>query len=131
MSDLHKIQITGRLGKDPERHDTAQFKEAKASIGVKNSFKDSDGQWQDVTTWYKIAFYNNLSDKAMKLEKGQEIFIDGKLSVKKYMKNGQEQTYTKIVVNDVIALSKAKSAKTQQAGNIPAADFDDDDSIPF
>jgi hypothetical protein len=42
MSDLHKIQITGQLGKDPERHDTEQFKEAKASIGVKNSFKGSD-----------------------------------------------------------------------------------------
>ena len=131
MSDLHKIQITGRLGNDPERHDTAQFKEAKASIYVNNSFKDGD-DWKKATTCYPLAFYNNLSDKAMKLEKGQKVFIDGKLSVKTYMKDGQERTYTKIVVIDVTALSESKSSqKTQQAGNSPATDFDDDDSIPF
>jgi len=129
MSDLHKIQITGRLGKNPERHDTPQFKEAKASIGVNNSFKEGN-DWKNVTTWYPIAFYNHLADKAMKLEKGQKVFIDGKLSVKTFMKDGQEQKYTKIVVNDFFVCSDVKSAaKTKQ----PVADdnYDDFDDVPF
>jgi|GEM_PF-2498052 len=131
MSDLHKIQVTGRLGKDPERHDTQNFQEAKSSLGVNNSFKDADGQWKSATTWYPLAFYNHHAEKAMKLAKGAKVFVDGKLSVKTFVKDGKEINYTKIVVNDFFVCgdnkSTSKAAPTQTSN--PEADFDDD--IPF
>lgn len=134
MSDLHKIHITGRLGKAPERHDTENFKEAKATIAVNNSFKDGV-EWKNATTWYNLAFYNNQAEKAMKLTKGQKVFIDGKLSVKQYMKDGAEATYTKIVVNDFFVCADVKLKETDagieavNAKHEVSAEFEDD--IPF
>jgi single stranded DNA-binding protein len=130
MSDRHRIQITGNIGKDdPKRHDTEQFQEAKCSIAVSNSYKSPDG-WKEVTTWYHLAFYNRLAEKAMSLKSGDKVLIDGHISIKRFIgKDGNEVEYRKIVVDDFYKLASEKR-KGAENNSAPIDGFPDDD-IPF
>lgn len=107
---LNKVQLIGRLGKDPEvRYTTSGDAVANVSIATTESWKDKQGQQQEKTEWHNLVFYRRQAEVVGEdLKKGALIYVEGKLTTEKYQKDGEDRYITKIAVSDMKMLGGNK-----------------------
>lgn len=112
----NQLQIAGRLGRDPEMSYTPQGKAVtKFSMAV-NQGQDKPAMWLNVVTWEQLAEKVNE-----KFRKGNEVFIQGKLTMRTYDdKNGEKRTAFDVVASTAQLLEKPE--KTASSVNA-AADY--------
>ena len=123
MKGLNKVQLIGNLGKDPEiRFTPGDGKRvASFSMAVNRSFKNKDGESDD-TQWFNIEAWVGLAKVVEDhLEKGDRIYIEGRLKTESYDKDGETKYFTKVVVQEMIMLGSSRNG---------GADSEEDD-IPF
>ncbi len=113
---LNKVQLIGRLGKDPEvRYTTEGEAVANVSIATTESWKDKAGGKQEKTEWNNLVFYRRLAEVVGEyLKKGALIYIEGKLTTEKYQKDGEDRYITKIVVSEMKMLGGNKVSDEHQ-----------------
>src|SRR5262249_15614747 len=65
MASFNKITIVGYLGRDPELRYTPQgIAVCDFSIATTERKKDSSGELQDHTTWFRVTFWRNQAELA-------------------------------------------------------------------
>ena len=99
---INKVTLIGRLGGDPEvRHLENGVTVARFSLATNESYKDKDGNFQDITEWHNVVVWRELAERAEKnLKKGMLVYVDGKISYRKYTgQDGQERYMTDIIGN--------------------------------
>lgn len=134
MSSLNKCCFIGRLGKAPETRHTNQNKPVTSfSIACSDNWKDQSGQKQERTEWVNVVAFGNLADICGKyLDKGSQVYVEGKFTTDSYEKNGEKRYSTKIVLSNMVMLGgkpdATDAAKSEYTNDTP---FDDDQSIPF
>lgn len=115
MNNLrNKVSLIGRLGAQPEFVTFESGTQvARFSIAVNESYKDKDGQWQDDTQWYNINAWGKLADLVKnRLNKGQEIIVEGKLENRPYeTKEGEKRYSTSIKMSEFLVLSPKQEEK--------------------
>src|SRR3954462_9545502 len=88
---FNKIIIVGNLGKDPELRYTPQGK-AVCSFTLATTDKTRDGE---TTTWFKVTVWDKKAEVAAKyLEKGKQVYIEGRLSVEEWTDRDDNNRYT-------------------------------------
>jgi single-strand DNA-binding protein len=108
---LNKIQLIGRVGKDPELRYTADGTPvAQLNLATSESFKGKDGQKNETTTWHKLIFWRKLAEIVNQyVKKGALLYVDGKLVIREYeAKDGNKVKTHEIVVNDMKMLGGGK-----------------------
>jgi len=61
MPTLNRVQLIGRLGKDPESRFTPTGKKvAHFSLAVSNRWKSADGETKEYTEWVNIEAWGRL-----------------------------------------------------------------------
>lgn len=112
---LNKVQLIGRLGKDPEvRYTTAGDAVANVSLATTESWKDKEGQKQEKTEWHNLVFYRGLAEVVGQyVKKGSLIYIEGKLTTEKYEKDSVDHYITKIIVSDMKMLGGSGKAESE------------------
>lgn len=121
---INKVTLIGNLGADPEvRVLENGVKVARLSLATNENYKDKDGNWQKITEWHNVVVWRDLADRAEKmLKKGNLVYIDGKISYRKYTDQaGQERYITDIVANVMRPLEKMESTGSFE-GRIPGAE---------
>jgi len=123
MLGLNKVQLIGNLGKDPEIRITPKEKKvASFSMAVNRSYKDQDGKTIEETQWVNVEAWEMLANIVESyLQKGSQVYIEGRLKTEKYKKNGETKYFTKVVVRDMLMLGRSPNG-----GEDP-----DEDDIPF
>jgi single-strand DNA-binding protein len=118
---LNKVEVQGKLGKDPELRRTAGGDAfCKFSMAVTTRYKDKKGQKQEIVYWANVVAWRNLAEIcAQYLVKGQEVIIVGKLTGNQWEKDGQKHYATDITAEEM-----------HFCGPAPAKGEPDDD-IPF
>lgn len=94
---LNKIQIFGRLGKDPEMAYKGQEQDkavTKVSVAV-NRTRGEGTDWFNVVCFGKTAEFVNTYGK-----KGREVYIEGRMQNNRYEKDGATRDWWEIVVED-------------------------------
>lgn len=112
-NDLNRCEFIGRLGRDPEAAALPNGNAvSKFSIAVGESWKDKQtGEKQERTTWVNIVAFGLLAEVMNKyLTKGSRIFVSGKLSVRKYEKDGQTKYATEVIASEMQMLDSRGSA---------------------
>lgn len=108
MSGLNKAMLIGRLGKDPEVR-TMQNGDSVAnfSIATSETWKDKNtGEKKESVTWHNLVLWRSLADIAAKyLHKGDQIYVEGKITNRSWEKEGVTRYVTEIVVNNLVMLS--------------------------
>ncbi|PPK84613.1 single-strand binding protein [Neolewinella xylanilytica] len=97
---INKVTLVGRLGADPEiRTLGSGVMVAKFSVATSESYKDRSGQWQEETQWHDVVVWRNLAERAQTyLRKGSMIYLDGKLTHRKWQdKDGNPRRTTEVV----------------------------------
>jgi single-strand DNA-binding protein len=99
MPALNKVQLIGRLGKDPESRFTPTGKNVvHFSLAVSNRWKSAEGT-REATEWVNIEAWGRLGEICQQyLHKGSLVFIEGRLKTDRYDdKSGETKYYTKVV----------------------------------
>lgn len=120
MSSLNKVMLIGRLGRDPEvRYLENGAAVAKFSIATSESYKDKEGNWQELTEWHDIIAWRVLAERAEKqLAKGKLIYVEGKLTHRKWTDaDGNNRRSTEVVAQTFRLLEKRES----QSGYFPSS----------
>ncbi len=97
---INKVTLVGRLGADPEiRTLGSGAMVAKFSVATSENYKDRAGQWQEETQWHDVVLWRNLAERAQQyLQKGSMIYLDGKLTHRKWQdKEGNPRRTTEVV----------------------------------
>jgi single-strand DNA-binding protein len=145
---VNNCTFIGRIGKDPEiRTLQSGDKLATWSIALSESWKDKDGNKQEKTTWVNCNCFGKQADIIEKyVKKGDLLYVEAKVQVDQYEKDGQKLTATKFNVKNFTMLSPKSDGSqkpTEQAhsgsdmygasrgqGSSPA-DMANDDDLPF
>lgn len=100
MPSLNRVQLIGRLVKDPETRSTTSGKKlAHFSLAVDNRWKTAEGEIKDSADWFNVEAWGRLGEICMQyLHKGNLIFLEGRLITGKYEdKSGETKYYTKVM----------------------------------
>ncbi len=118
---INKVTLIGNLGSDPEvRHLESGAVVAKFSLATNESYKDKAGEWQTQTEWHNIIMWRNLAERAERdLKKGKLVFVEGKLTHRKYEKDGQTRYITEVVANTYRLLEKRENSGGSYSNNFP------------
>jgi len=109
---INKVTLIGNLGRDVEmrrlENGTAV---AKFSIATNESYKDKNNEWQTQTEWHDVICWRALAERAeTQLSKGKLVYIDGKLTHRKYQdKEGNDRYKTEVVANTFRLLERRES----------------------
>lgn len=141
---INKCIFIGNLTRDPEvKYMSNGEAVANASIACNERWKSKDGTPQEKVEFINLTFYRRLAEIAGEyLKKGSLIYVEGKLSTRKWQdKDGNDRYTTEIIVSDMKMLSGKQegqsapsSAQSKPASNVTPMrkdSFDDIDQIPF
>ena len=99
MPALNRVQIIGRLGKDPEGKFTPTGKKVSHfSVAISNHWKNKEGESKEYTEWVTVEAWGRLGEICQEyLKKGSLVFVEGRLKTDKYEDKGETRYYTKVV----------------------------------
>jgi single-strand DNA-binding protein len=110
--DLNKVQLTGRLGKDPEIRITPQGNTVtQFTVASNRSWKTADGQGRDDTEWFSVVAWNKLGEICGEyLRKGSRVYIEGRLQTRSWedQESGQKRYKTEVIASDMIMLDSKR-----------------------
>ncbi len=103
MPALNRVQLIGRLGKDPETRFTPKgSKVASFSLAVDRRWKDAKGEQKKSTDWFQIEVWGKLGEICQQyLHKGQLVFIEGRLKTDRYEHEGETRFFTKVIASQM------------------------------
>lgn len=120
---FNKVTLIGRLGNDPEiRHLEGGVAVARISLATNEYYKDKDGNPQETTEWHNVVMWRDLAERAEKqLKKGALIFVEGKISYRKYTgQDNVERYFTDIVANMFRNLERREGGDSRFPSTEPA-----------
>jgi single-strand DNA-binding protein len=100
MPALNRVQLIGRLGKDPEGRVTPTGKKVtQFSLAVSDRWKSAEGETKEHTEWVNIEAWGRLGEICQQyLHKGKLIYLEGRLRTDKFDdKSGETKYFTKVV----------------------------------
>src|SRR5215216_189843 len=99
MPALNRVQLIGRLGKDPEGKFTPTGKRvAHFSVAISNHWKSKEGEAKEYTEWVNVEAWGRLGEVCQEyLKKGSLVFIEGRLKTDKYEDKGETKYFTKYI----------------------------------
>jgi single-strand DNA-binding protein len=131
---LNRVTLLGQLGADPELK-TLNGGQALLSLrlATNESYLDKNNERQNRTEWHRVSIWGRRAEALGKiLNKGDTIYVEGRLQTRSYEKNGEKRYSTEIVATNVLLpggrsggvdrreASQSRSAP-QQSGKRPAA----------
>jgi single-strand DNA-binding protein len=108
MPALNRIQLIGRLGKDPETRFTPTGKKVcHFSLAVNRHWHSAEGEAKEATDWFNVEAWGRVGEICQEyLGKGSLIFLEGSLQVDQYEKEGEKRTATKVVAHTLQMLDR-------------------------
>jgi len=121
MPSLNRIQLIGRLGKDPESRTTPGNRNVVIfSVAVGNRWKDRQGEVKTMTDWFNIEAWGKLGEICEKyLHKGKLVYLEGHMRTDKYDHNGETRYFTKVVLSQMQMLEKREIEEDEEEVNLP------------
>ena len=148
---LNQVSIIGHLGADVEVKSFQNGGQvANMRVAVTEKWKDKSGERKEKTEWITVAIFSEglVKVASQYLRKGSKVFVQGKLSTRKWTaQDGSDRYSTEVVLQGFdakLVMLDGPSGERQQSNDRPgefgnhrrapnnAPNFDDDfDSVPF
>lgn len=121
MAGVNKVILVGHLGKDPEmRYAASGLAIANFSLATSENRKDKEGNKETKTEWHRIVAFGKLAEICGEyLNKGKQIYIEGRIQTNKWEdKEGNTRYTTEIIANTMQMLgSKGDNGGGSYAGS--------------
>jgi single-strand DNA-binding protein len=113
MPSLNRVQLIGRLGKDPETRFTPTGKKVcQFSLAVDRRWKTGEGEKRQETDWFNIQAWGRLGEICQQyLGKGRLVFIEGRLHTDRYEHEGEPRYFTRVIASSMQILDRKTEAE--------------------
>jgi single-strand DNA-binding protein len=103
MAGINKAIIVGNLGNDPEvRYTQGGAPVANFSVATSEEWTDKNGKKREATEWHRIVVWRKLAEICGEyLEKGRQVYVEGKLQTRSWEKDGVTHYTTEIIADTV------------------------------
>jgi single-strand DNA-binding protein len=122
---FNQVTLMGNLTRDPELRTTPNGASVCSfSLALNRSYKNSEGNWQEVTDYVDIVAWGPLGERvAQYLTKGRPALVSGRLQSRSWEQDGQKRSKVEVVANDVTFLGGpgGPSTSSGQADNTASA----------
>lgn len=102
---MNKVLLIGNVGKTPEIRylETPDHpKVAQFTLATTEARKAKDGTVTKLTEWHNIVAWRGVADFVEKyIQKGSQVFIEGKLRTRSWDANGQKVYRTEIIAENL------------------------------
>jgi single-strand DNA-binding protein len=125
MPSLNRVQLIGRLGKDPESRTIPTGKKVTHfSLAVSQHWKSAEGENKESTEWVNVESWGRLGEICQQyLHKGSLVFLEGRLKTDKFEEKGETKYFTKVVALSMQMLDrKPEDEPLVMADEPPAGD---------
>jgi single-strand DNA-binding protein len=101
---LNRVMLLGNLGADPELRVTPGGQAVlKLRLATNESYVDRNNVRQERTEWHRVTVWGRRAEALGKiLQKGDSLFIEGRLQTSSYEKNGEKRYSTEVVANNIV-----------------------------
>lgn len=120
--NLNKVQLIGRLTRDPEIRTTPSGQTVTTvGLATNRTWNDKAGQKQEKSEFHNIVIWGRLAEIAGQyLTKGQEAYFEGRLETRAYTgKDGVERRTTEIVAENMQMGSRAQGSSAPRPAAAP------------
>ncbi len=117
MAALNRVQLIGRLGKDPDSRKTPKGTTYTTfSLAVDRKWKDKKGELHQEADWFNVEAWGKLGEICQKyLAKGKLVYLEGRLRTRKYEHEGNTRYFTTVVLSTLQMLErKAKETGLEE-----------------
>ena len=126
MPALNRVQLIGRLGKDPEGKFTPTGKKvAHFSVAISNHWKTKEGGAKEYTEWVNVEAWGRLGEVCQEyLKKGSLVFVEGRLKTDRYEDKGEPKYYTKVVALSMQMLDRKQNEEPVMTVEEEASEYE-------
>ena len=110
---MNRIQLIGRLGRDPEGGQSGKGTYASFSLATHEHWTDrGSGERLEHTEWHQVVCYDRLAGIAMDfLKKGSEVYVEGRQRTTLWTDgDGNEQRSKEIRIDELKMLGRVQHA---------------------
>lgn len=123
---LNRVMLLGNLGADPELRVTPGGQAVlKLRLATNESYLDRNNVRQERTEWHRVTIWGRRAEALGKiLQKGDSLFVEGRLQTSSYEKNGEKRYSTEVVANNVVlpgGRGRGEGAPMREGGSARAA----------
>jgi len=117
MPALNRVQLIGRLGRDPEtRFIPTGRKVCTFSLAVNRRWKSKEGETREATDWFNVEAWGRLGEICQEyLNKGRLVFIEGRLQTDRYEQEGETRYFTKVIARHIQMLDRRPEEEEVEA----------------
>jgi single-strand DNA-binding protein len=141
MASLNKVLLIGNLTRPPElRYTPSGTAVADLRLAVNRNYTTQSGERREEACFLTVIVWGKQAESCGEyLDKGSEVFVEGRLQVRDWEgKDGQKRTATEVVAERVQFMSRTKggAARAPAAVGAPQSFQDEppgatDDDVPF
>jgi single-strand DNA-binding protein len=115
---LNRVLLLGNLGAEPELRVTPGGQALlKLRLATNETYLDKNQVRQERTEWHRITVWGRRAEALGKiLQKGDSLFVEGRLQTSSYEKNGEKRYSTEIVVNNVVVCGGRRDGSSGGGG---------------
>lgn len=99
MASYNRVILMGNLTRDVElRYTPSGTPVTEVGLAVNDRRKNQSGEWVDETTFVDVTFWGRTAEVASEyLSKGSPVFIEGRLKLDTWEKDGQKNYKLRVV----------------------------------
>lgn len=99
MPGLNRVELIGRLGRDPEtRYTPTGRKVCQFSLAVDRRWRNAEGEAREATDWFNVEAWGRLGEICQDyLSKGRLVYLEGRLQTDRYEHEGETRFFTKVI----------------------------------
>jgi single-strand DNA-binding protein len=109
--------IMGHLGRDAQTAVTTGGKAvAKFAVAVNEGWKDTEGVWQERTTWVRVECWGSTYHYGGTLKEGQKVQVEGRYRKDAWVQDGKEREGCTLVARSILLLAKSDTSDIEGVG---------------
>ena len=131
MASLNRVEIIGRLGRDPElKYSQNCAAICRINVATDESYTDREGNRIQKAEWHSVVVFQKAAEHCSQyLSKGSLVFVEGSLSTREWQdQQGQKRYSTEIKAQRVQFLDKKDGGKP--SSSLPSESYGMD-NVPF
>ena len=116
---LNQLTIIGFTGSEADVHYTTSGKMVVTlSVATKESWKNSEGEWQSHTEWHRVVLFSSrLAEYGRTLAKGSHVMVQGSVRTREYEKDGMRHRIFELRADSIGKLDRAERRDPSESGS--------------
>ena len=131
---LNKVMIIGHLGREPEMRYTPSGRPVTSfNVATTRSWNSPDGERREETEWFNVVAWGNLAEICKQyLNKGQQVYVEGRLQTRRWEdQEGKKHFTTEVVANEMIMLGERPARNSSESATPSHEPPLEEDEFPF